>query len=66
MTPLDMYETLYDQVERYPVLDVDTRVKYLKILDELKETIEEFNKVSDSDIKLDKVINNRTKLFDRI
>lgn len=66
VTPLDMYKTLYDQVERYPVLDVDTRIKYLKILDELKETIEEFNKVSDSDIKLDKVINNRTKLFDRI
>lgn len=66
VTPLDMYSTLYDQIERYPVLDVDTRTQYLKILDELKQRIEQFDQVSDSDVKLDKQINKGTKLFERI
>ncbi|MCK2000111.1 hypothetical protein MZM54_01765 [[Brevibacterium] frigoritolerans] len=66
VTPLDMYSTLYDQIERYPVLDVDTRTQYLMILDELKQRIEQFDQVSDSDVKLDKQINKGTKLFERI
>lgn len=66
VSPLDMYYSLYEQIRNYPVLDSSTRSAYLRTLDELKEKIEDFNQVSESDIKLDKVVNQGTKLFDRI
>ena len=66
VTPLDMYTTLYEQVKHYPVLDKETRSKYLALLDKLKANIEQFNQVTKSSIKLDKEITRGTKLFDRI
>lgn len=66
VSPLDMYSTLYNQIRDYPVLDQATRSNYLKILDELKERIEQFNQVSNSDVKFDKVITKGTKMFERL
>lgn len=66
VSPADMWNLLYNQISEYPVLTPEIRKDYLSLLEQLRDKLDEFNRVSISDVQVDKQIKRSTSLFDRI
>lgn len=62
--PKDLLKVLWDQIVNYPVLDSETKKKYLSYLQKLSNELNEFNQVQKVNLNTEETNNSKSSMFD--